>query len=588
MKKLVSLAVIALISCQLEAQQQVVSGQSKATTFQMQREYERGLPPNLYAELQFDDENGNGIIEAMETALLHLKIINQGKGPAQDLDIQITDNSPDPDFTFVERRKIPIIMPGASAEFTLPFSAGFDVKTLEHKLEITVLEKFGYDMDPAYLVLNTMEYQSPELAFSGYEVVDIGEGTGAIIEDGQIQAGEMVKVKVYVQNIGQNVAKNVKYKAVSKSPNVYLESGTGELGDFVIGEVKHFWITVSPNKRVDISQNLPVYLSMDLDFSKGKIDDYALPLALNQPPPKTEILEVKADIEKLQQQVARFEYSSSKFKTNVGSLYNIKQVSPSKTHRSNAVAVVFGIEEYEELPPAPYAENDANVIKDYFRERLGIETVVVFTSDEARGFIFDDIFNPDIGELQRSVVKGQTDLFVFYSGHGVPSKDGDNVYLFPADGKTSRLETQGYNIDKFYENLEKLGARSTTVFIDACFSGGSKHSNTIQQENLVAMKGIRIQPKVRKPWMSNPNFSVFTSSMMEETSLGFDASQTGLFTYFLCAGMQGKADANEDHQITAGELSDYVHKNVVETSKKISGIQTPTFNGNPDMVLIEY
>jgi len=50
-------------------------------------------------------------------------------------------------------------------------------------------------------------------------------------------------------------------------------------------------------------------------------------------------------------------------------------------------------------------------------------------------------------------------VFVFYSGHGIPAKTGDEVYLFPSDGKISSLETRGYGLTKMYENLKALGAK---------------------------------------------------------------------------------------------------------------------------------
>ncbi|NJK86587.1 MAG: hypothetical protein HC906_12080 [Bacteroidales bacterium] len=141
---------------------------------------------------------------------------------------------------------------------------------------------------------------------------------------------------------------------------------------------------------------------------------------------------------------------------------------------------------------------------------------------------------------------------------------------------------------KLYENLEKLEARTITIFLDACFSGASRKSDKIQPENLVAMKGIRVKPKLNQPWQNNPNFSVISSSGADETSLALDASQTGLFTYYLCAGLRGLADENQDRAITLGEIYRYVKEQVTDTSKKISGIQTPEFHGNPDIILMEY
>jgi len=587
MKKNISFILLIIIPS-IVYSQQIIEGTSAPKKFSLDPVYERGLPPNLYVDLSFEDNNGNGILESDENADLKLTISNRGKGRAQGLEVIITDNFKDANFKIGGNKKIYFINPEESTDVIIPIEAGFNVKTAEHKLKIEVKEHFGYDMDPAYLVLNTLEYQKSKLVFSGLEIVDTGEGTGSIIEDGQLQAGEMVKVKVVVQNIGQNIAKNTEYSFSTTDENIYIENTIGELGDLSIGEVKEIWLILSPNKRINTKENLPVYINLKEELGYGDLNKYKLPIALNQKPPQTQTLTVKADIDKIRRQVARFEYTSNKFTANIGTIKNIESVSPSKTRKTNAVAVVLGIEDYKDLPPAPYADNDAKIIEKYFKTRLGIEHVVVFKNEEISGLKFDDIFNPDYGQLQKSILRGETDLFVFYSGHGVPSKDGENIYLFPSDGKVERLDIQGYDLNKFYHDLDALGARSVTVFMDACFSGASRTTEKIAAENLVATKGVRIQPKLIGPWHNNPNFSVFNSSGANETSLGFDPTQTGLFTYYLCVGLQGDADLNNDFKITNGELFDFVQSKVVKTSKKIFGVQTPQFNGNRDAVLIEY
>ncbi|MBU8891474.1 MAG: caspase family protein [Bacteroidales bacterium] len=587
MKKLIFITYLLLFSIIIFGQQ-VIEGRSEPKRFDLVPVYERTLPPNLYVDLTFIDANENGIIESEETANLILKITNKGKGLAQGLIVSIDDNIDDPFFTIQDKNEILFIRPNETKEVTVNIKAGLNVKSAEHKLKINVKEHFGYDMDPAFLVVNTLEYRKSEMSFSGLEIVDIGDGTGAIQEDGLLQAGEQVKTKIVIQNVGQNIARKAHYKVNTTDENIYIEGGVGVLGDIGIGEIKEIWIKLSPNKRVNYSDNLPIYLNLYEENGYGNLTDLQLPLKLNQKPPETKTFEIKVDVEKFKNQVAQFEYTSNKFKANIGNLTNIRQINRSKTKRENSVAVVIGVENYDNLPPAPYASNDAEIIESYFKDKLGISQVVTYTNEEVNGFAFDDIFNPDYGELQKSILKGETDLFVFYSGHGMPSKDGKDVYLFPSDGKIERLQTQGYNVNKLYESLNKLEAKSVTVFMDACFSGSSRSSQNLEIYNLVSMKGVRINPKTEQPWVNNKNFTVFTSSSLDETSLGFDTSQTGLFTYYLCAGMQGEADYNKDRKITMGEIQEYVIKNVVETSKKIRGLQTPEFHGNLNQVLIEY
>ncbi len=569
--------------------QKVVSAKSQPTKLELNPEYKRGLPPVLFAALFFEDDNNNGILEANEKAKITLDIRNQGKGPAQDLRITVKDNVVDPYLTIGTIGTIPFLLPNEQKRIVIPLSAGMDIKTSEHKLTIEIKEYFGYDTDPAYLYVNTIQFQEPKLAFAGLEVVDLGEGTQAIRQDGKLQAGEQVKVKITIQNQGQNVSKNTRYSLKSRDQNIFIPDGEGTLGDLGIGEVKEVWITISPNKRVTSTGNLPLFLTLMNDPKRGQLVDQMLPVTLDQKPPEPVILSVKADMDKLQKQVARFEVNSDRMTANVGSVIDIRQVSPSKINRSNAIAVVIGVEKYDYFVAAPYAENDANLLQNYFKNALGIEKVYTYKSKDVSGYFFDNTFDPSFGELQKAINKGETDLFVFYSGHGIPSKNGSMVYLLPSDGRLEAIERQGYDLNKLYANLQKLGAKSVTVFMDACFSGASRGSEQYKTENLTAMKGgLRIKPNVDQPWIADPAFTVFASSEFSETSLSFDPSETGLFTYYLCAGMQGKADANGDKKISSGELSRYVIERVKETSMKIRGLQTPQFHGDENVVLVEY
>ncbi|MBI5217462.1 MAG: caspase family protein [Bacteroidia bacterium] len=546
----------------------------------------RGLPPNLFAELSFADANGNGILEANEKAEMTITISNQGKGIAYDLNVNITDDKNDKSFKIGKIQTIPLLKPNESKKISFPITTDINLKTAEHKLQINVTEKFGYDMDPAYLVLQSFEYQFAKLAFSGLEILDAGEGTAAISEDGQLQAGEMVKAKIVVQNTGQGISNNTTFNITTTDNNIFFRDNSGTIGTLNPGEVKEIYITLSPNKRVASKDNLPIFLDVKEEQGKGNLMAFQLPVKLNQKPPKTNIVTMNKDVESLTKNIARFEYSSKKFTANAGNTMNIKSVVPSQIKRKNSIAVVFGVSKYENMAPAPYADNDATIMKEYFEKVLGIEQVLLFTNNEVTISKINKVFNPDYGEFQKAVVKGETEVFVFYSGHGIPDKSGENTYLFPYDGVKEDLETFGYNTTKLYENLSKLGAKNVTVILDACFSGSSRKSEKMKEENLVAQKGVKIKPK--NPWINNPSFTMINSSTGEETSLGFDPSETGLFTYYFCAGLQGKADESGDKKITMGELKKYVISKVMEHSKKISGLQTPEFTGDENTILVEY
>ena len=552
-------------------------------------DYKRGLPPNLYAELSFVDDNQNGILECEETSILTIKITNKGKGKAQGLNVKVSDNMLDKNLLIKDNIQIQKIDTNESITIKIPISTRFDIKTNKHKLKIDVTENFGYDMDPAYLKLSTLAYQKPELHFSGLDIFDTGNGTMAIIADKQVQKGEMVKVKLFIQNTGTNVAENVKFSISTSDNNIYLEDNNQNLGDIKVGEIKEVWFTLSPNKRVSSDGQLPLFLTLTETVGLGGINNLQLPIVFGQKPPETNIVEVNADFNNIAKEVAVFEFSSNKFTTVIGDNIDVTRVDPTNNTIPNSVGLLIGIQNYKYLPNAPYADNDAKLMQEYFKKRLGLEQVVLYTNDEISGYFWDDIFNPETGELQKAIIKGKTNLFVFYSGHGVPEKDGNKVYLFPSDGKIARLNQQGLELNNFYDNLAALEAASVTVFLDACFTGASRTSKNYDIKNLDGTKtGIHQASKMPEPWNSYDNFNVFTSSSGNETSLGYDNAETGLFSFFLMAGMQGAADVNNDKQITLGELKNYVIKNVTETSPKISGKQTPEFHGDENKVIISY
>lgn len=568
--------------------QKIISGKSSAVRLSIKPSFERELPPDIFVELNFEDGNNNGILEANEVALLKMSITNRGKGNAQGLVVKVSPYNHDPNLMIEDGIQIPFLNAGQTKQVSIPIKAGFGIASVQHKLKITVTEYYGYDMDPAYLVLSSMEYQEPNLVFAGLEVVDVGQGTAALNEDGKVQAGEQVRVKLVIQNIGRNIAEDTRFYVTTADNNIYLANNKGSLGDLAIGEVKEFWVTLSPNKRVDVENQLPVYLNVVNKYNTGNIEGFWLPINLNQKPPKTEIVEVKADIEKLQEQVARFEYNSKRITATTGRLIDIRELPEPKMTRKNSVAIALGVEDYKYFAKAPYATNDAQLMAQYFQRLFGIEKVFTYTNDEVSGFFFENMFNPDYGELQKAIIENETEVFVFYSGHGLPSKDGEKVYILPTDGRIEALDKQGYELNKLYANLEALKAKSVTIFIDACFSGVSRSSETYSMKNLVAMKGVSIKPKLKQPWLDNPDFVVFTSSAFNETSLGFDPSETGLFTYFVCAGLLGEADIDNDHKVTTGELKNYVIDQVGQTSVKIRGKQTPVFYGNEEIILGEY
>jgi len=544
--------------------------------------------PDLYASIDFRDDNGNKILENRESGKIILTLYNSGKGSAEGIVVSVTDLSPDPNLTISAAQQRDILAPGDSVLLTFTIHASKQIQTKQHKLQISVAEENGQDMDPAYLVLPTLAYDPPKLNLAGVEIIDVGEGVDVKAADGRVHPREIVYVRGVIQNIGQSPAPNVHFAVVNKHSFIKIENNSGDLGTIKPGEIKEFRFkltTPAPSRMQDVTGDLPLFLDAKSDEPEGNIAREQLPLQIDRLPEKQNIVEVKPRLESLKTTFATFELSK-KFKASSENIVDIRSVTPSITKRPKSVGVVIGVENYRDIAPAPFAANDAVVMEQYFKNVLGIEQVIMLKNEEVTRASLDDIFNPNSGTLSEAVQKGETDVFVFYSGHGIPDKSGETTYLFPSDGKIANLENRAMSLPTFYADLNRLGARSVTVILDACFSGTARKSQNTQLANLTGQKGIKL--KINRPWETYKNFTVMNSSTGDETSLGFDEAETGLFTYYIAAGLKGEADKNKDGKITLGELREYVDKNVVETSRKKSGLQTPEFFGDDSEILVEY
>ncbi|MBE6336472.1 MAG: caspase family protein [Lentimicrobiaceae bacterium] len=144
---------------------------------------------------------------------------------------------------------------------------------------------------------------------------------------------------------------------------------------------------------------------------------------------------------------------------------------------------------------------------------------------------------------------GPNDIIVFfYSGHGYPggfcAYDGD------------------LNYKAIRSSMSKSKCKNKMIFADACFSGKIRTNSSSSQSELSDAK--------------KANVMLFLSSRSDETSIERRDMDNGFFTTYLQKGLRGGADTNKDRIITAKELFNYVHTNVVKIS---NGKQHPVMWG---------
>jgi tetratricopeptide (TPR) repeat protein len=245
-----------------------------------------------------------------------------------------------------------------------------------------------------------------------------------------------------------------------------------------------------------------------------------------------------------------------------------------------SIAVVVGNKDYRQTVPVDYAHNDAEAMKAYLIETMGFRPENVFllldgTLSEMTQ-MFGSEARPESGRLWRSVTPEASNVFVYFSGHGVPDLVTGEPFLLPSDGDPNSVDS-GYRLDTLYRNLElvkrRIGdTREVIVMIDACFTG-----ETGRGETLLAVSAPGFTPAL--PQTGDGVIRLVATSGSSPANWD-DEAELGLFTSRFLMGAGGLAD--EEGPIEWDTLSAYLVEAVSSQALRDSGrAQLPEIDAAP-------
>jgi hypothetical protein len=243
----------------------------------------------------------------------------------------------------------------------------------------------------------------------------------------------------------------------------------------------------------------------------------------------------------------------------------------------DAVAIIIGIANYKSLPKAEFANDDARVFYDYAIRALGVkpENIKLLVDQDAEDVEIIKAFKTWLP----SRVKSTTDVYVFYSGHGLPTQDGQGLYLLPPRADRDFISRTAIQFQEINADLQAAKPKSVTIFMDACYSGQARSGET-----LVA-NARPVSLKAEKKLFPD-HFTVITASQADQISSSSPDLKHGIFSYYLMKGMEGDADANKDGKITLGEMQTYLVENVGRQAGMMSRKQEPQLIGDISRVLV--
>ena len=265
-----------------------------------------------------------------------------------------------------------------------------------------------------------------------------------------------------------------------------------------------------------------------------------------------------AQRKRIEAQIAQLDQAAQKLAAEGGAGNEYKglnekthwKFAPARTPARETVAVVIGNRGYRKgIPLVPYAYNDAKSVRQFLTTGLGVpEENILYRQDATKGEM-EGLFRRT---LRNRVKAGETDVIVYFSGHGMPVDT--KALLLPTDARPETADITGYPRDTMLAQIDELHARSVTVILDACFSGTAQDGETLSPGKPVYKKPTA--PRVAE------NTVLITASRANQISRMDDKAGMSLMTFYLLEGLSGKADANHDGTVSVAELRPWLEENV--------------------------
>jgi len=504
--------------------------------------------PTLSVQAQVTDPS-DGVFEAGEEATLTVTVENRGDGAARGLEVwaasenslsglRLTGTTPPNDTGAVRLGRPQTLGPSSTTTVSGPLVATDEVKGGSVPIRIAVRDAEGHRPEqPATLAVQTKAYQSPSLTLAGYET------PGRRRQD-KIPPGSTTRLRIRIQNTGPGPARDIEATFSTGSNGSIVRPSARTLG------------TVEPGGTA----TMPVQLSAP---ARGETIPVRLALQSTRDPYET-TLEIPISV-----------------------ATPVDQAIPqTDMARPNAIAVVIGNKTYrnDDIPDVKYAARDAQVTKKYLTRTLGVRNENVIYAENATAAALTRIFGTagdPKGQLYNYVQPGESEVFVYYSGHGAPSPESGRAYLVPSNANPNYLSQNGYPVRQLYENLAKVPAKSVTVMLEACFSGVSAGGTVLRRASPVELS-------VENPVLAMENGLALTAGAADQIASWYPLKKHGLFTYFFLKGLREPADRDGDRAITGAEMGQYLTEKVPYRARRMyNREQTPQVVGPAkDRVLV--
>ena len=244
------------------------------------------------------------------------------------------------------------------------------------------------------------------------------------------------------------------------------------------------------------------------------------------------------------------------------------------------IALVIGNRNYEFYPHDETAANEAGAVYAFLTEHLGYAPDNVIDVRDTKKLELERLFGAGEGAdstLSRlAQAHPGANVIVYYAGLGATDEAQSETYLLPVDTERFREDRSGYKLSTLYANLQKLGAKSVLVVLEADF-GREQGPYLLPPNAPETMRSVL-------PSSPLPGISILAAADRGQRRLIDPTYGVGLFTRYLIEGLSGGADrvplGNGNGAVDSAEIFAYSAVMVELAARKSFGLmQNPVYSG---------
>jgi tetratricopeptide (TPR) repeat protein len=218
-----------------------------------------------------------------------------------------------------------------------------------------------------------------------------------------------------------------------------------------------------------------------------------------------------------------------------------------------------------------FCKNDGEKMYELLKS-LGYE---IADNHRLIGYVKFDIMRDAIYDFfdNKRTIANDTLLF-YYSGHGVPTTDG-NMCISTSEMKSDSPYFRGFSSSDLTRLIKDSVSIRIVIILDCCYSGAA--SITKGNEDAAATLGTTAtQDNARLLQQQGEGKSLLAASQAASEAYALKEQDHSIFTYYLLEGLRGNEDSVDvKGNVTPHSLGNYVYKKITSLPRKKRPNQKP-------------